>query len=44
MTLELRQVGKKINSQWIVEDLTMTIYDNEKLQSFNESTKIFDDL
>ena len=31
MTLELRQVGKKINSQWIVEDLTMTISDNECL-------------
>ena len=31
MTLELRQVGKQINNQWIVEHLSMTIADNECL-------------
>ena len=31
MTLELKQVGRAINNQWIVENLTMTIADNECL-------------
>ena len=31
MTLELREVGKKISNQWIVEHLSMTIADNECL-------------
>ena len=31
MTLELRQVGRNINNQWIVENLTMTVADNECL-------------
>ncbi|WP_115126248.1 ABC transporter ATP-binding protein [Synechococcus sp. GEYO] len=31
MTLELKQVGRAINNQWIVENLTMTVADNECL-------------
>ena len=31
MTLELRKVGRKISNQWIVEDLSMTVADNECL-------------
>ena len=31
MTLELRKVGKKISNQWIVEDLSLAIADNECL-------------
>lgn len=31
MTLELKQVGKKINNQWIVKNLTIAISDNECL-------------
>ena len=31
MTLELRKVGREISNQWIVEDLSMTIADNECL-------------
>ena len=31
MTLELRKVGRRISNQWIVENLSMTIADNECL-------------